>query len=133
MTTSTINMRFGTNWGLNKIITLQQESVSPGSAKKRRSGPETGYIALKNYGSAGAASWANRSGLLSKANTEHKWTPAGLKKTTNPVQGSGDGEKESKDYTLSYFIGTFVIGAIGLIAIEIGISRRGVKVRATAK
>ena len=118
ITTSIINMRFGTNQGLNKV---------PEPVRKRRS-EFVGSSGSTNYNN----SWSHRSGLLSKAkNTEGKWTPSGFKKTSTPVQGTGSDEAKKNDYSLSFFIGTFVVGVIGLIAIEVGISKKGVKVRAT--
>ena len=120
ITTSTANMRFGTNQNLNKV---QERPV-----RKKRSEPESGYSAPTNYGSSSS----HRSGFLSKAkNTESKWTPNGFKKTSTPVQETGEIEtKKSTDYSMFYFIGSLVLG---VIVLEVAISRDGVKVRASSK
>ena len=125
ITTSTINMRFGTNNGLNKVMT---------PIRKRRSEPLSGYSAPINYGSSASRTSGQRGPISSQAhgtNTESKWTPRGFKKTSTPVQGTGENEtKKSTDYSMFYFIGSLVLG---VIVLEVAISRDGVKVKASSK
>ena len=81
ITTSTQSMRFGTNQNLNKVYNPVRKGKS-----------------VSTTGSSGA-------GLLSKAqNTESKWAPNGFKKTSTPVQGTGEDEtKKTADYSMFYF------------------------------
>ena len=106
LTTSTLNMKFGTNQNLNKT----KEPVKSGpSARLLHSTGET---------------------MASEQRAKRTFQGFSQKQKQQLLGSLGDNPDNKEDYSMLNFIGTFIVG---FIAFEVVISRDGVKVHARAK
>ena len=105
---SNMNMRFGTNKNLSKEPLRLTGGSSETEQRSKRGTSSSAFDNLKS------ASDNYRKGGLLGASGDKK---------------EGSDEEKSTDYSLLYFVGTFFVG---FLALELVITRRGVKFRAKA-